>query len=283
MRTTPRDNIAATPSRAAAIGVMDSGVGGLTVVRAILDQLPRESVHYLGDTAYGPYGDKTLAYVRERGLQILDGFADAGVKALVIACNTASAAMLRDARLRYNLPVIEVIAPAVRTAATVTRNGVVGVIGTTATISSQAYNDAFVSNPNIRLVTAACPRFVSFVEQGITSGPELLQAAHDYLDPLVAEGIDTLVLGCTHYPLLTAVIQYVVGDSIMLVSSAEETAKEVYRCLAAQDLLASDDHTPDHRFQASSEPERFATLATRFLSLPPIHVSLSAQSSGVVV
>ena len=273
---------AAAPARRAPIGVMDSGVGGLTVVRAMMDQLPRESVRYFGDTGHGPYGDKPLEYVRQRGLQILDEFVTGGVKALVIACNTASAAMLRDARMRYQVPVIEVIAPAVRRAASVTRTGVVGVIGTTATIGSQAYDDAFASNPGMRVVSAACPRFVSFVERGVTSGPDLLAAANEYLEPLISSGIDTLVLGCTHYPLLAGVIQMVVGEDITLVSSAEETAKEVYRTLHAADLLAGDDQEPRHEFLVSAAPDDFAVLARRFMALPQISVGLAANSAAGV-
>ena len=280
MSTTPP--LSAVEGRRAPIGVMDSGVGGLTVVRAMIDQLPHESIRYFGDTAHGPYVDKTLDYVRQRGLHILDGFVADGVKALVIACNPASAAMLRDARMRYEVPVIEVIAPAVRRAASVTRSGVVGVIGTTATIGSRAYDDAFASNPGIRLVSAACPKFVSFVERGVTSGVDLMSAAHDYLGPLMASGIDTLVLGCTHYPLLAGVIQLVVGDDVTLVSSAEETAKEVYRTLHAADLLAADDSQPMHRFYASAAPTEFAALARRFMALPDLAVDLAPDSPAGV-
>ena len=152
----------------APIGILDSGVGGLTVARAILDQLPNESIKYVGDTANGPYGPKPIAQVRSHALEIMDKLVDEGVKALVIACNTASAATLRDARERYEVPVIEVIGPAVRRAVSVTRNKKVGVIGTRATIESGAYVDAFAAAPEIKLTSKACPRFVEFVENGIT-------------------------------------------------------------------------------------------------------------------
>ncbi len=155
---------------------------------------------------------------------------------LVIACNTASAAMLRDARERYDVPVVEVIQPAVRRAVGATRNGHVGVIGTRATITSMAYDDAFAAAPHLKLTTAACPRFVEFAEQGITMGPELIEVAHEYLDPLVEAGVDTLVLGCTHYPLLIGAISYVVGEDVVLVSSADETALDVYRILVRDGL-----------------------------------------------
>ncbi len=247
------------------IGIFDSGVGGLTVARAILDQLPDESIYYVGDTARGPYGPLPLAQVRSNALDVMDHMVDEGVKTLVIACNSASAAVLRDARERYDVPVVEVIQPAVRRAVAATRNGHVGVIGTQATVTSMAYNDAFAAAPHLRLTSQACPRFVEFVEAGITSGPELLAVAHEYLDPIVAEGVDTLVLGCTHYPLLTGVISYVVGDEVTLVSSAEETAKDVYRVLTANRLLNSTGSMPQHRFLATGDPAAFTVLGRRFL------------------
>lgn len=250
----------------APIGIFDSGVGGLTVARAILDQLPHEPIHYLGDTARAPYGPRLLAEVRAFSLEMLDGLVEQGVKVLVIACNSASAAMLRDARERYSVPVIEVIQPAARRAAAATRNGKVGVIGTRATIESKAYDDAFAAAPHISLFSQACPRFVEFVERGETSGDEVLKVAHEYLDPLVAHEIDTLVLGCTHYPLLTGVISYVMGEGTTLVSSAEETAKDLYRLLSSQGLLR--DATlpaPIHRFECTGDPEEFAQLGRRFL------------------
>ncbi|HEY5981171.1 MAG TPA: glutamate racemase, partial [Microlunatus sp.] len=212
---------AARPA-AAPIGIFDSGFGGLTVARAVIDQLPYEDVVYLGDTARAPYGDQPIADVREFALECLDHLVDQGVKMLVIACNSASAAVLRDARERYDVPVVEVIMPAVRRAVAATRGGSVGVICTTATATSQAYDDAFTAAPHVDLLTRACPRFVDFVEAGITGGPELLACAEEYLQPLGDAGIDTLILGCTHYPLLAGVLSYVLGDGVTLVSSADE-------------------------------------------------------------
>ena len=250
----------------APVGIMDSGVGGLTVARAILDQLPHEPVVYVGDTARGPYGPRPLADVREFALEIMDGLVADGVKLLVIACNSASAATLRDARERYDVPVIEVVHPAVRRAASATRNGRIGVIGTSMTITSQAYDDAFAAAPHVEITSAACPRFVEFVEAGITSGPELLAVAHEYLDPLTKADVDTLVLGCTHYPLLTGVLSYVMGEGVTLVSSAEETAKDVYRTLVANDLLRDPAlPEPEHRFMATGDPAAFERLGRRFL------------------
>jgi glutamate racemase len=249
-----------------AIGIFDSGFGGLTVARSVIDQLPHESIVYVGDTARQPYGPKPIAEVREYALECLDHLVEAGVKMLVIACNSASAAMLRDARERYDVPVVEVILPAARRAVAATRSQHVGVICTKATATSLAYEDAFAAAPQVQLLTQACPRFVDFVEAGVTSGPELLAAAHEYLDPLVEAGVDTLILGCTHYPLLTGVISYVMGDGVTLVSSADETAKDVYRTLLASGLerpLGLPE--PEHRFLTTGDPSRFLELSRRFL------------------
>lgn len=254
----------------APIGVFDSGLGGLTVARAIIDQLPNESINYIGDTKYCPYGPRPIAEVRELALGVMDQLVDQGVKMLVIACNTATSAVLHDARERYTenagIPVVEVIQPAVRRAVSATRNNRIGVIGTEATISSGAYNDSFAAAPELELTMQACPRFVEFVERGETASPELLAVAEEYLEPVKAAGVDTLVLGCTHYPLLTGVISYVMGESVTLVSSAEETAKDVYRSLTAQNLLRSNDAgAPTHRFMVTGDSSEFERHARRFL------------------
>ena len=249
----------------ASVGIFDSGVGGLTVARAILDQLPQEQVRYLADTANVPYGPKPIAEVRAHALRCLDRLVDDGVKALVIACNSASAACLHDARERYSVPVVEVIRPAVRRAVAATRNGRVGVIGTTATITSGAYVDSFAAAPHVTVAGVACPQFVDFVERGITSGRALLGLAQSYLEPLQRAEVDTLVLGCTHYPLLAGLIGLVMGDGVTLVSSADETAKEVYRVLTEQDLLRTDAQPPVHLFLATGDQAPFTRLAQRFL------------------
>jgi glutamate racemase len=254
----------------APIGVFDSGVGGLTVARAIIDQLPNESIIYVGDTAHSPYGPKPIADVRKYALEVMDGLVAQGVKLLVIACNTASAAMLRDARERYTdglgIPVAEVIQPAVRAAVRQTRNNRIGVIGTVGTIKSRAYEDAFAAAADLEIFAAACPRFVEFVESGVTSGPELFAVAEEYLAPLKAADVDTLVLGCTHYPLLAGAIQYVAGETMTLVSSAEETAYDVYRMLVKHDLQRTARTPPVHRFEATGESNaEFVRLAARFL------------------
>ncbi|MQA02705.1 MAG: glutamate racemase [Streptosporangiales bacterium] len=250
----------------APIGIFDSGVGGLTVARAVLDQLPHEPLRYVGDTERCPYGPRPIAQVRAYAIEMLDSLVDQGVKMLVIACNAASSAVLRDARERYSVPVVEVIRPAVRRAAGATRNGRVGVICTQATKTSGAYDDAFAAAPHIQVTTAACPRFVEFVEAGVTTSEELVDVARQYLAPIQAAGVDTLVLGCTHYPLLSAVISYVMGDAVTLVSSAEETAKDVYRELhdrgvARSDLLPA----PEHEFLSTGDQQAFIRLAHRFL------------------
>lgn len=260
----------------APIGMMDSGVGGLTVARAVLDQLPHESLYYVGDTANSPYGPKPIAQVRAYALEVMDELVASGVKALVIACNSASAACLRDARERYDVPVVEVVLPAVRRAVAATRNKRVGVIGTVATVTSGAYQDAFGAAPDIEVTVSACPQFAEFVERGVTSGRQLLGLAESYLAPLNAAGVDTLVLGCTHYPLLTGLLSVVMGEQVTLVSSAEETAKDVYRVLTAADLLRPDDApAPRHRFRATGPQEPFVALSQRFLG-----PEIAAANSG---
>lgn len=249
----------------APIGVFDSGFGGLTVARAVRDQLPYEDLIYLGDTARSPYGEQLIGQVREYALECLDHLVSQGVKLLVIACNSASAAVLRDARERYPVPVVEVILPGARRAAAATRTGRVGVICTAATATSRAYDDAFAVAAQIELSTVACPRFVEFVEAGVTGGPELLACAQDYLAPLRSAEVDTLVLGCTHYPLLTGVLSYVLGDAVTLVSSAEECAKDVYAVLARQDLLHATPREVADRFLTTGSPESFEGIGRRLL------------------
>ncbi|MEY4039557.1 MAG: hypothetical protein RLZZ52_425 [Actinomycetota bacterium] len=253
-------------NRNAPIGVFDSGVGGLTVARAIRDSLPHESIIYIGDTEHSPYGTKSIADVRTYALNVLDELVEQGVKMLVIACNTASAAMLRDARERYDVPVVEVIQPAVRGALAATRNNRIGVIGTTATINSRAYNDAFAAAPHLELFTQAAPRFVELVEAGQTSGADVLDEARRYLQPLIKADVDTLVLGCTHYPFLRGAIAYVMGDHVRLVSSDNETAKDVYRELVSRELDRIDPAPPTYRYEATGEnTAEFLRLAKLFL------------------
>ncbi len=249
----------------APIGIFDSGFGGLTVARAIVDLLPDEDIIYLGDTARGPYGPRPLAEVREFTLQSLDWLVDQGVKALVIACNTGSSAALRDARERYpQLPVIEVVLPAARKAASITRNGMVGVICTAATATSRSYNDALAASP-VKVAMGVCPRFVPFVEAGITAGDELMAVAEEYLAPLKEQEVDTLVLGCTHYPLLSGVISFIMGDDVALVSSADECARSTFATLKRKDLLRNDGHIAQRSFVTTGDPAKFEGLGRRLM------------------
>lgn len=258
------------PANDAPIGIFDSGVGGLTVARAIRDQLPAESITYVGDTAHTPYGPRPIAEVRKFSLEILDGLVDQGVKALVIACNTASAAVLRDAHERYDIPVLEVIRPAVRSAMSITRTGRVGLIGTVGTINSRVYDDLFSMRPEITLSTQACPKFVELVEAGITAGPEVHAIAAEYLRPLIEQQIDTLVLGCTHYPFLRGAIRQVVGPDVALVSSDIETANELYTMLSERQMLRAPGLEPVLRYEATGDDDdaiEFRELARRMLGI----------------
>jgi glutamate racemase len=251
----------------APIGIFDSGFGGLTVARAVIDQLPNEDIVYLGDTARAPYGEQPIPQVREYALECLDHLLDQGVKALVIACNSASAAVLRDARERYPVPVVEVILPAARRAVAATRSGRVGVICTEATATSQAYDDAFAAAPHLELFSAACPRFVEFVEAGVTSGDELLAVAEEYLAPLRDAEVDTLVLGCTHYPFLKGAISYVMGEQVALVSSDVETANDVYRVLVSNGMERRSPAPATYRYEATgTSTSAFLDLAHRLIA-----------------
>ncbi|MGH2572850.1 MAG: glutamate racemase [Actinomycetota bacterium] len=248
------------------IGVFDSGVGGLTVVRSIIDELPRESIVYFGDTARYPYGPRQLQEIREFAVQIAQHLVERDVKLIVVACNSATAAALEDVVAMVAVPVVGVIEPAVRAAIRATLNGRVGLIGTQATVRSGAYQEAFRrTDDDVRVIAQACPSFVEFVERGDTTSPALMEAAAQYLAPLQAAGVDTLILGCTHYPLLRGAIHHVMGPGVLLISSAEETAVDVYEVLSSNQLLDEGPGVPEHWFESSGEPERFAALGRRFL------------------
>ncbi|WP_343074752.1 glutamate racemase [Nakamurella aerolata] len=252
----------------APIGVFDSGVGGLTTARAIIDLLPQESISYLGDTANAPYGPQPADAIRDHALAATDSLVGSGVKMLVIACNSAAAAGVTElARRRYQIPVLEVVTPAVRRALAVSRADRIGVIATVATVQSQAYPQAFelFKDRPLQVWQQACPSFVDFVERGITSGRQITGLAQAYLDPLQRADIDTLVLGCTHYPLLAGVLQYVLGERVTLVSSSEETARDVFKVLTESDLLAPPDQQPVRDFDATGDADAFRRLGRRFL------------------
>lgn len=249
------------------IGVFDSGVGGLTVVRALIDLMPGEPILYYGDTARGPYGAREAGEVRAFTAQIAGYLVAEDVKMIVAACNSASSAGLEHLRAaRPALPLLEVVEPAVRAAVRATRNRRIGVIGTALTIASGAYERAVeATRENVKLAGAACPRFVEFVERGETSGPEILEVAQRSLEPLLDAGVDTLILGCTHYPLLTGVIRFVMGGEVVLISSAEETARDAFAELTRRDLFRPRGEPPAHRFVSSGDPVAFHALGTRFL------------------
>jgi glutamate racemase len=248
------------------IGMFDSGVGGLTVARAVIDLLPHEDVIYFGDTARCPYGPRPVEEVRNFALEIMDALVEQDVKLLVVACNAAASAALMEARARFDVPVLSVIEPGVRAAIAATRNNLIGVLGTEVTIASGSYNDAVAERePAVTLVSQACPRFVEFVERGDTTSDELLQVAEEYLASLKGAGVDTVILGCTHYPLLSGLIRYVMGDDVVLISSAEVTASEVYAQLKDVGLLNPASGLGAHRFIASGGAGTFGDLAGRLL------------------
>jgi glutamate racemase len=244
--------------------VFDSGVGGLTVVRSIIDQLPNESIVYFGDSARYPYGPRSLEEIRGFAREIASLLLDRDVKQLVVACNSVEVAAIEDLAANVRVPVLGVIEPGVRAALRATRSGRVGVIGTEATIASGEYDRAVAaSGAGVELVSAACPEFVPHVEAGDTTSEELRALAEGYLAPLRAAGVDALILGCTHYPLLAGLLQVVMGPDVQLVSSAEETAKDVYAELVRTERLAAG--PPVYEFLCSGDPESFRALGARFL------------------
>ena len=250
------------------IGVFDSGVGGLTVVRSIMDDLPHEPVIYFGDHGHFPYGPRALDEIREFALQIARHLVEEDVKMIVVACNSATSAALDDVTAAVPVPVVGVLEPAVRAAIRATRNGRVGLLGTVATVTSGAYQRAFdragAAAAGIEVTARPCPLFVEFVERGDTTSPTLMAVAEGYLRPLKEAGVDTLILGCTHYPLLRGAIHHVMGPEVLLLSSADETANDVYEVLASKGLLA-DGGEPVHLFESSGDPAWFAALGRRFL------------------
>jgi glutamate racemase len=248
-----------------AIGIFDSGVGGLTVLHAILGALPSEHLIYLGDTGRYPYGTKSAETVTRYSLENVDFLLEKGVKMVVIACNSSTAVALDALRERANVPVIGVIDPGARAAVESTRNGRVGVIGTEATISSGAYTQALRTlRPSLELYTRACPLLVPLAEEGWTDSDIARGIVDTYLASLARSGIDTLILGCTHYPLLKPVIGEVMGPAVRLVDSAEETARAVAAQLAA-DGLARAEGRGSTSFFVTDVPDRFVRIGQRFL------------------
>ena len=263
------------------IGVFDSGVGGLTVARAILDLLPHEPLIYVGDSARFPYGPKPIDEIRRYAIEIADYLVHRDVKMLVVACNSVEVAALGDIAVRAGIPVVGVIDPGTRTAVHATRNGVIGLIGTEATVTSGAYDRAVAATgARVTLHTQACPVFVEHVERGDTTSDALRTAAGGYLVPLVERGIDTLILGCTHYPLLSGLLQLELGPDVVLVSSAEETAKDVYATLLQAGLERDEPTAPRHEFLSTGDPELFQRLAEVFLG-PELLEVRAAQAQPV--
>ncbi len=247
------------------IGIFDSGLGGLTVLKALMDRLPAEHTVYLGDTARLPYGTKSPDTVMRYSLQNTSFLAGQGVKLLVVACNTASATSLPVLVRRYRVPVVGVIEPGARAAVGKTRNGRIGVIGTSATVGSRAYDKAIARlAPEARVVSRACPLFVPLAEEGWTDNDVARLTAGVYLEPLAGEGIDTLLLGCTHYPLLRGVIGEAAGAGVELIDSAQETAEEVARLLSSTGL-AREGGEGRRTFFVTDLPARFWEVGQRFL------------------
>jgi glutamate racemase len=250
----------------APIGVFDSGIGGLTVVRELIRQLPGESIIYFGDTARVPYGPKSPDTVIRYSREIAEWLKAQGIKTLVVACNTATAHALPTLQNENAIPVIGVIEPGSRAAARATKSQSVGVIGTYGTINSKAYERAIKSAlPDSRIIAQACPLFVPLVEEGWLDTEATRLIAHEYLAPLADGAVDTVVLGCTHYPLLKTVIGNTVGREVRLIDSAEETAAETARVLAREGLANSSKNGARYRFVASDAPEQFLRVGGRFL------------------
>ena len=250
-----------------AIGVIDSGVGGLTVVKEISRRLPHESIVYFGDTARMPYGPRPYEEVREFVFQMIEFLQHQEIKMVVVACNSATAAGLTYYQQACDLPVVGVIEPGVRAALAQSSSGRIGVIGTVGTISSSEYSRALLkNNSDLNIFAKACPLFVLLVENNLVDTPEAKKVAHEYLDPLVQENIDTLILGCTHYPLMSKLIQEVVGPEVRLINSGEEIAAEVEVILSESGLqnpLNTDN--PRYRFFVSGSPANFEDVGSKLL------------------
>ncbi len=257
------------------IGVFDSGVGGLTVVHALRRQLPRENIFYFGDTARVPYGVKSEETIARFATQIVEFLLEKRVKILIVACNTMAAVASQVIREMSSVPVLDVIEAGARGAAEKTRSRFVGVIGTLATVASGAYDEAIRRHDaSIQVRSRACPLFVPLVEEGWLDHVVTRITAEEYLRPLCGEGIDTLVLGCTHYPLLKPLLREVVGTDVRLVDSAEAIASQAAALLRAEDLANTQTGTPDYRFFVTDVPQRFQEVGGRFLgrALENVHI-----------
>lgn len=240
------------------IGVFDSGVGGLTVVKRLVERLPCESIVYVGDTANVPYGGKSTRELVRLGKNIIDFLIQQGAKVVVAACNTSSSVSLPVLRERYGIPLLDVISPGAANAASITRNGRIGIIATLATVNTRAYTAHILAiNPRLEVHEVACPRFVPLVESGQLDGEEVEQAAREYLQPLRELGVDTLVLGCTHYPFLLPVIKRIMGDGVALVDPAVETVNQLQQTLTGLGIANQSSQPPFYEFFATGASDSF--------------------------
>lgn len=248
------------------IGIFDSGVGGLTVMREIMEQLPYENLIYFGDTARIPYGSRSLKTIKKYSYQCASFLKSKNVKTIVVACNTASAIALEDLQKNSDIPVIGVIEPGAKTAARVTKNGKIGVLGTIATINSNAYQSKIIEyNHNAQVIGIPCPLFVPIIEEGWEYSAVAELTAEKYLTELIEHDIDSLVLGCTHYPILRYTIKKVIGKNIKLVNPAFETASDLKKLLVSKNLINSDYSLPKYEYYSSDAPERFRRIGGNFL------------------
>lgn len=248
------------------VGVFDSGVGGLTVVNQLIKSLPQEDIIYFGDTAHLPYGSKSKESVIRFSLDIANFLQAQRVKIIVVACSTASSFALSSLREKIEIPVIGVIEPGAQAAIDATRNFKIGIIGTEGTIKSRAFEEALRKiDKNVKVFSRACPLFVPLVEEGWLDEPETSQIAEKYLSPMKDEGIDTLILGCTHYPLLKELLSRIMGQEISLIDTAEATGKAVERKLREKNLLRKGSRKAVYKFFVSDDPEKFLQLGRRFL------------------
>lgn len=252
------------------IGIIDSGVGGLTVAKEVMRQLPKEQIVYLGDTARCPYGPRPKEEVREYTWEMTNFLLEQyKIKMLIVACNTATAVVLKELQEELDIPVRGVIHPGARSAIKVTNNLHIGVIGTTGTIESGAYKKALKSiNNNIQVESLACPPFVPLVESGNLESDETYQIIKETLTPLMGKGIDSLILGCTHYPLLEKVIQSVMGEEVSIICSGDETAYEISGILEYSSLLYTGDEKPSHTFLTTGTIGNFTKIASHWLEYP---------------
>jgi glutamate racemase len=261
-----------------AIAILDSGVGGLTVVKEVMRQLPREQILFFGDSGRAPYGPRPAEEVRSFAKQIVEYLMRFNPKMIVIACNTAAAVALHDIQEMVDIPVIGVIQPGARAVIKATKTGVIGVIGTVGTINSGAYEKALnIISPHLKLYSLACPKFVPLVEKGLYKDESAIAMIRESLEPIIRADsrIDSLILGCTHYPFLAPLIERVMGPRVTLISSAEETAREISALLYHKGLLEKETTHPDHRFMCSGDPELFRKIAREWLErdidVTPVH------------